>query len=751
MEAHLVPDSGAAAEDKPNLWETVLRSVGSSKAVAKKNVLVLGDDGSGKTGVVTQLLQASLSPQLGNGQDAVTSVAAGGMARLNESALEIDSAASLGKHDLALAYSYMDVRDEDNEDLLARVGIYQLASDRITDRELLRFVLDAQSFPNAAAVVVLDWSKPWRFVKSLLRWMNVLEQAAESVCSDTAGREPGKSDWTLGRATVEECRERLERFLQEFTETTATEATEADGAPSSLAGHRARAVGADSKVAAADVLLPLGKGVLEVNLGLPLIVVCAKADTMGVMERERGFKEEDFDYVQQVLRAVCLRFGAALIYTSTHNPATFSTLYHYLVHRLLTAPTTLPPPEAGPNLPVGDAEDGQSQLGQRSRAGSTSAPVAENANGAAKPPGSYPFRVRSNVVDRDVVFVPAGWDSAAKISYLREPFDVPEVQEAWAFDHYRYMTVVERAVREAAVASEATSDDGSAGAEQPTINNSLLHMFGGAVATPKQRAGLDANGGGAVAAVNAAVSGLANEVSVEDDQAFFERLHEEQQQQMALEGEEAEGDYGDGRARLGGASNKLVSSLLRNVHTAESSLSTASDVIDADGGNLSDDNAADADRLDSSPSAISRQPTGLSHRRTDSMGEVPAGSGSIGRAAGGRGSWKSQPPAVGESASFGRKQVAGNGGSSASSAVGVSGEGGTNVELTSFFQGLLGRKGGATPSSNTSSNGKNSPQQAAARPPPLTNSLSRSSGVSAQKDIQADLERWKAQLRRQKE
>ncbi|KAJ1760028.1 hypothetical protein LPJ69_003561 [Coemansia sp. RSA 1752] len=598
-----------AGTSETNLWETVLRKVGTSKAVAQKKLLVLGDAGSGKTSVVRQLLQAS------------------------QQASDVRSGAveTVSEHDLALSYSYMDVRDEDGEEIVARVGVYQLASDRTTDRELLQFVLDAQTFGAAAIVVVLDWSRPWRFVKSLLRWVHVLSAAVDAVC--------GESGWTPGRAAVDECRERLERFLQEYTD--------AD---------------ADVDVGrAADVLLPLGAGVLEANLGLPIVVVCTKADTMGVLERERAFGEEDFDYVQQVLRAVCLRLGAALIYTSTHNPDTFTTLYHYLAHRMLTAPTTLSVAELNEDTMVHSPRSGRSRSG--------SAAVAPDAVARTV---SYPFRMRANVVDRDIVFVPAGWDSAAKIGYLREPFDVAATQEAWTSDEARYRNVVERAIRagDADVAANSVS---------------LLLMFGAVVAAPKHRTGAEAEGN---AVVTAAV-GMVNEVVVEDDQAFFERLFDEQQEQMSLEGDDSDssrlGDTSDVRAR-GGSSNRLVSSLLRNVHTAESSLSTASDMPDS---------AALSDEDD-----IER-PDAIRHQRTDSTDtagsvrrKLPSSASDVGSA----------PP---------------------------------NEELTSFFQNLLGRKGGQS----VSANGKGSPQQASR---PLV-------GRSGPKDIQADLERWKAQLKRQKE
>ncbi|KAJ2351331.1 hypothetical protein IWW50_004441, partial [Coemansia erecta] len=365
----------------------------------------------------------------------------------------------------------------------------------------------------------------------------------------------------------------------------------------------------------------------------------------------------------------------------------------YLAHRLLAAPATHAEPQ-----PL-----------------DTSSAAAEpQAVDTAPRAASYPFRVRANVVDRDVVFVPAGWDSAAKIGYLREPFDVASTQEAWASDEARYRGTVERATRGAA----ETDDNDSAGSV------SLLLMFGAAVAAPKHRAGLDAEGGSAVAAATLAAAGLANEVVVEDDQAFFERLFEEQQEQMALEGDEAgaSGLPDTHGARSGGSSNRLVSSLLRNVHTAESSLSTASDVPDAAA--LSDDND---------------EPEPSRHQRTDSIDT--AASGSMGRVAGARAGWRPQqattPPA---DAPLRRKLQP-----AATAPPEPAGSAPPSEELTSFFQNLLGRKGGHS-SSAASSTGKGSPQ-----PPSRPLAAAAGARSSAPKDIQADLERLKAQLKRPKD
>ncbi|KAJ2855114.1 hypothetical protein FB639_006271, partial [Coemansia asiatica] len=310
LESSFTSFGKAVGEQNTNLWETVLKQVGSSKTAAARKVLVLGDSSSGKSNVVAQLFQASLRPQVGNGLDTATTTAtvnatanglSGGLAA-DATMAEIDSAVTLSKHDLALSYSYMDVRDEDNEEIIARVGIYQLASDRVSDRELLNFVLDAKSFSSSAAVIVLDWSKPWRFVKTLLRWLNVLSNAVDTVCSDAGTREAKTAKtggWTQGRAIVDECRERLERLLQEYVEPTGASADHPAGSAMANSSIKHATPLAATAAASADVLLPLAKGVLESNLGVPVLIVCTKSDSMDVMERERGFKEEDFDYIQQ--------------------------------------------------------------------------------------------------------------------------------------------------------------------------------------------------------------------------------------------------------------------------------------------------------------------------------------------------------------------------------------------------------------------------------------------------------------------
>lgn len=147
-----------------------------------------------------------------------------------------------------------------------------------------------------------------------------------------------------------------------------------------------------------NTLLPLGPGTLTRNTaGVPIIVVCTRADLMDAVGDEMGMKgggwEERTDWIQQILRTVCLSYGAALFYTAPTQPKTYTLLKDYIFHRLYS-------------------------------------PV-ERGDKASSVPSRFPFPHRANVLDRDAVMVPSGWDSFGKINVLREGFDPARVQKAW--------------------------------------------------------------------------------------------------------------------------------------------------------------------------------------------------------------------------------------------------------------------------------------------------------------------------------
>jgi len=110
------------------------------------------------------------------------------------------------------------------------------------------------------------------------------------------------------------------------------------------------------------------EGTLSRNLGLDLIVVVNKTDFIIDLEKDYDYKDEHFDFIQQAVRKFCLQYGASLFYTSVKEDKNCDLLYKYLVHRIY----------------------------------------------------HFPFKTPALVVEKDAVFIPAGWDNDKKIAILYE-------------------------------------------------------------------------------------------------------------------------------------------------------------------------------------------------------------------------------------------------------------------------------------------------------------------------------------------
>lgn len=137
-------------------------------------------------------------------------------------------------------------------------------------------------------------------------------------------------------------------------------------------------------------MLPLSLGEYTDPLGVPLLVNCYNALAMDRLERERGFKESHFDYIVQYLRTVLMTHGAGLLYTMPEQESQLRPL----VHRMLDIDRSMDMRLSASRRP----DDKQ---------------------------------IKYNVVDREGVLVPPGWDTWAKIKVLKDSFDAEGISKAW--------------------------------------------------------------------------------------------------------------------------------------------------------------------------------------------------------------------------------------------------------------------------------------------------------------------------------
>ncbi|POS82837.1 hypothetical protein EPUL_003142, partial [Erysiphe pulchra] len=317
-------------ESKKDMWSSMLNSVSSGKSLPEKNIIMLGGNSESQREFLENL--STNEPK-------------------SSQSSQNNKKPPTANH-LALGYTYHDVLDADHEvitDTLARLSVFLLSDPSPSFAPLLKPLLTPRTIPNTLVVILLDWSQPWLWLRQLRDWIQLLR--------------------TLLISLDENCKEKMEEVMISWRDK----------------GHGLKNIDGlnASTIMENDLNLPLGSGEWDMALGVPLCVVCQNSERIEFLEKERSWKEEEFDFVLQCLRTILLKHGASLIYVA---PSTISNLQS-LIHSSLGIHSLL-----------------------------------------KKQP------LRHNVIDRDKVLVPPNWDSWGKIRVLREGFDVEAVSKGWSHD-----------------------------------------------------------------------------------------------------------------------------------------------------------------------------------------------------------------------------------------------------------------------------------------------------------------------------
>ncbi|XP_075045111.1 cytoplasmic dynein 1 light intermediate chain 2 [Mixophyes fleayi] len=335
------PGAGGDEDEGQSLWSSILSDVSvraKTKLPSGKNILVFGEDGSGKTTLMAKL-----------------------------------QGAEHNKKGRGLEYLYLTIHDEDRDDH-TRCNVWILDGD-LYHKGLLKFALSLETIRDTLAVFVGDMSRPWTIMESLLKWASVLREHIDKL-----------------KIPPEEIRDLEQKIVKDFQEYMEPED------PSSASPQRRgpTASGPEDD----NIILPLGDNILTHNLGIPVLVVCTKCDAVSVLEKEHDYRDEHFDFIQSHIRSFCLQYGAALIYTSVKEEKNLDLLYKYILHKTY---------------------------------------------------GSH-FNTAALVVEKDAVFIPAGWDNEKKIGILHENFSSIKPEDT--FEDFIVKPPVRKLVHDKEVAAE---------------------------------------------------------------------------------------------------------------------------------------------------------------------------------------------------------------------------------------------------------------------------------------------------------
>jgi hypothetical protein len=221
--------------------------------------------------------------------------------------------------------------------------------------ELIEAVLAPGQLSRTAAIICLDFDDPMEIMSSLRTWFSALSKTLLNIVPNM---EPGAH---------EKMKQRIMRHGQTYEE------PQLDDNGNLIIRREEFKLGdnQDSDMSEEDDVrldMPLGEGQLKVNLGIPIMVVCNKIDVIQANGEKAKLLQENLDFIQMHLREYSLLYGASVVFTASKpkESKNLDTVYQYLCHRLY----------------------------------------------------NYSFSKQAQVVEKDELFIPAGFDSLNLIKEL---------------------------------------------------------------------------------------------------------------------------------------------------------------------------------------------------------------------------------------------------------------------------------------------------------------------------------------------
>jgi hypothetical protein len=353
----------------PNLWQSLLGSAMRSEREADATLLVLGDAGAGKRALVRRLRGCVPRGLLQETEEARGGRAQGDRSNTANTANTANTDSERrprsnggggggGGGGGVVRYTFFPAvhpADKDADvDTAPTCNVWELAERRhgsFLDCALLRDGGGGGGGGGAllhtAVVIVLDFQRPAGMIASLEGWLATVEK--EVGCHVQRHAERDRMVQSL-RDHVRLYRAKMRSVSSSSSSSSVAVPAEGEDSKSITPDETAAAASTAAAAAAGDNAanlddIELPEGVLTTNLGVPVIVCCNKTDLIGAsnMRRQSGspsqkssklLPEDCADYVQQHLRDICIKYGAALFFTSSKEGDNIEELHQYLLHRM---------------------------------------------------------------------------------------------------------------------------------------------------------------------------------------------------------------------------------------------------------------------------------------------------------------------------------------------------------------------------------------------------------------------------------
>ena len=251
---------GKASKDGgKNLWSTILGDVGKRDDLDDSHLLLLGDRGSGKRSIIKEINNKYVRG-------------------INKK----KKVEEMGSDFSALDFSFLyvkDLLDQDNlmnsvtvDDNQPKINIWSLHDS--SQCELLESVLDPTHLQRTMAVIVLDLENPLKLMQSLRDWLTAINKCLFNIFPH------------MEEGVFEKMKQKIYKVCQTYEE------PQFDDNGNLIKQRKDKQLKTQASMNNADddandmsdedvrLDMDLPEGVLSVNLGIPIIIVCNKIDVL---------------------------------------------------------------------------------------------------------------------------------------------------------------------------------------------------------------------------------------------------------------------------------------------------------------------------------------------------------------------------------------------------------------------------------------------------------------------------------------
>ncbi|CAH0479049.1 unnamed protein product [Peronospora belbahrii] len=260
--------------DREDLWQQMLRDCSVRSKLPAANFLLVGDVECGKSALLECLDESKHGP--------------------------LEATDETHGVDTLLTFKTLDVLeprakesgDDALEDVMAHICAWSLNDLRLKD--LIKIAVKPQTLQKTVVAIVLDLSRPWTIKSSLEQWLSALEgQLLEQINQLTS---EGRSELYAA----------IKQHILAYEDPSVDHSAPA---PMDTSTNEF-----------------MKEGVLSKNLGVPLVIIVAKAD----LRPENSVK---MDYIEYTLRQFAIRYGASVVFTSAKTGSNVDKLRKYILHR----------------------------------------------------------------------------------------------------------------------------------------------------------------------------------------------------------------------------------------------------------------------------------------------------------------------------------------------------------------------------------------------------------------------------------